>query len=321
MLRLFTLFTLASLTLPCFAQQPTGRGAVFFDVALFDSDGFMDDDGGNSTLTQSTWSAGLGAEAHLLRRTHYTGTLGAALRLARTEAGFGDEDPDPFSSGFRLQHLDLYARLAGNAVAATAGFILDLGPTDIFESPDETTTEQPNFLNSDAQHAVHLGASGEVPSGGFRFHGALDGFFTLPYTFTNSFPEFENPNTLVTVEGEVDFGDTVLLRGGVSHTLGFGHIGLDIAYAVTTEGETITLGPFGLEGEDMEFRDTFEGRSLLSIIPYLTVGAAESPLQVTLAAEAPGGAYSEHVPYGITLLGNNQWKEYLPVSLRVRYGF
>lgn len=321
MLRLFTLATLAFLTLPCFAQQPTGQGAVFFDAALFDSDGFMDDAGGNSTLTQSTWSAGLGAEAHLLRRSHFTGTLGAALRLARTEAGFGEEDPDPFSSGFRLQHLDLYARLAGNAVAATAGFILDLGPTDIFLGPDETGQEERNFLNSDAQHAIHLGASGEIPAGGFRFHGALGGFFTLPYTFTSSFPELDNPDVLLTLEGEVDFGDTVLLRGGVSHALGFGHIGLDLAYAVTTEGETITRGPLGPEGEETEFRDTFEGRSLLSVIPYLTIMPAGSPVQVTLAAEAPGGAYTEHVPHGITLLGDNQWKEHLPVSLRVRYGF
>ena len=170
----FTLtLALATLALPALAQQPEGRGAVYAGVGYFASD---DTYGDELDLGARVLTADLGAEAHLLRRPHVTGTLGATLRMAEAEYA-------PLSSsGFQPQHLDLYARLAGDFVSATAGFVVDLGPEDTFRgvAEGEDPEEDLHFFNSDVQHAVRLGVHGEAPAGAFRLHGAVDGFLTLP---------------------------------------------------------------------------------------------------------------------------------------------
>lgn len=325
MRRVFCLVIPAALgaAFPVLAQQPGGRGNVHVAVGHFDGAGVYGED---PALTTSNLSAEVGAEAHVLRCPVLTCTLGAAFRLAAAEAGVGEDDPDPFTSGFRPQHLDLYARLAGNSVAVTAGLVIDLGP-DIFETdPDPDATFQ--FLNSDMQHAVRLGVSGEAPVGRARLHGSLDGFLTLPHSYTSTYEDIppgpDEPGELITIEGEIDFGDQFILRGGGAFAVGAAEIGLDLAYAVTTAGENITRFPDGIDltgGVDGEFRSVFESRYVLSLIPYVTVAPSGIPFALTLAVEAPGGAYSEHVAYGITLTGDNQTKVRFPLSLRVRYGF
>ena len=306
-------------TTPVLAQQPEGRGHVHASVGYFDGTGVYGDD---VALTLSNRSAELGAEVHVLRRTALVGTLGTTFRMAAAEAGIGADDPDPFTSGFRPQHLALFARLANEVATATAGFVLDLGPDPFNINLDAEPDAPFHFFNSDVQNAVHLGLSSEAPMGPANLHGSLDGFLTLPHVYTSTFrdiPTFpETEGDLITIEGEIDFGDQYILRIGGGYTAGLAEFGLDLAYAVTTDGEDVRSAselPVG------EIREPIAARSLLSLIPYVTVASAGSPFEVRLAAEAPGGAYNDHTPYGITVTGENQTKVRMPVSLRVRYGF
>lgn len=303
------------------AQQPEGRGSVYAAVGYVDGTGVYGDD---FAFTLSNVSTEIGAETHLLRRTVLTGTLGATFRMVAAEAAVGEDDANPLTSGFRPQHLNLYARIAGTYATATAGFILDLGP-DIFEA--EPDPDEPfHFLNSDMQHAIHLGLSGEAPAGSVRLHGRVDGFLTLPHSYTSTFLDTSpgSSGETFTIEGDIDFGDQIVLRAGGAYAFGATEIGLDLAYAVTTEGEEVRRSSTFVDfpgGANGEIRDPIASSFLLSLIPYITLTPAGSPFILTLAAEAPGGAYREHIPYGITLTGDNQSKARIPLSLRVRYGF
>lgn len=307
---------------PVLAQQPEGRGSVHIAVGHFDGAGHYGDEFG---LVSSTLSAEFGAEAHVLRLPSYTGSLGATLRFADAQVGIGEDDPDPLDSGFRAQNLALYARLASDHVAATLGFVFDLGPKELFEvDPDRDSTTPIDFLNSDAQHAVQLGINGTVHSGPIGLKGEATWFLTFPYDYSLVQIGLPSAPDTVSVEATVDFGDQVVLRAGGFLVAGAAEIGLDIAYAKTTAGESVLRFPEGLDLPDFpegEFREPLRTRSLLSVIPYVTLSPTGLPLAVTLAMEAPGGAYGEHVPYGITIAGDSQTKVRFPFSIRAEYGF
>ena len=318
----FPLILVAFMALsPVRAQHPEGVGTVHAAVGYFDGSGVYGDELG---FSHANFSVELGGEAHLLRQAHYTGTLGATFRLAASESGLEGDDPSPLTSGFRPQHLAVYARLAAPSVAATVGFVADLGP-DVLETLDFTNDadETLPFFNSDAQHAFLLGLSGETTIDALRLHAGLDGFFTLPSSSTSRLFDTTNgpgdTTTVITLEGQVDFGDQFIMRAGGGYALGAAEIGLDLAYAVTTAGESIVEVPVSSTFPDGEARAELDARYVLSVIPYVTFAPTNTSLAFTLAAEAPGGAYSEHVPYGITLTGDRQTKVRFPLSLRVRY--
>ena len=305
-----SLLVLAALcAIPAAAQSPE-RFSVEVSGGLLSADTFID---GDRTRVDSEYRASffeLGGEAHLVRRTALTGSVGAFLRFADVSYG------DGFSSGFGPQNVGLYGSVRNDALAARLGFLLDVGgsldPTSVPSGP----------VRSDQQDAFLLGLGGQHSRGPARFFGGLDAFLTLPD---------EQSLILVDMDGDelgfadFDQGDLYAFHAGGGYGLGRAELGLRLQYTYTTDS-SIDFGDVDPADLGLEFENgTIEGsdRYQLSVIPYVEVRPGPAGLSFTVQGSAMGGGLfaQEYAPVGLLLVGEATEAPRFPVTLRARYGF
>ncbi|HEX8385913.1 MAG TPA: hypothetical protein VF576_07000 [Rubricoccaceae bacterium] len=294
-------------------SSPDGP-AAFVSVSYLESDGFYGFTGG---LDADVLTLRLGAEAPVLRRPGLPGRLGPALTvgLALQAADFSAV---PFRSGLRAQSAELYGRVSrplGRAdVAATAGFVLDVGPE--FED-DDGVADDPDtpFPNSDMRDAIRLGVAVAVPAGRTRLSGSVEGVRLFPVTYVvlsgSGVPGVPDvPLELATVGGHY-------LNGHVGFAVPLPdrfEAGLRVvAVRRTEEREEAT----DCEGDCTN--NTVGPRYVVGLVPHIGLSRPGSPVSFTLAGEAPAGFFGEHGRYGFGLVGSGEPKARLPVTFSARY--
>ena len=283
---------------------------MFASVGYLRSDGLL---GFGRGAGLAVLTARLGGEAVVVRRAGagerpgLTGTLGLALQAADSR----NLNPS-FGSGFRPQSAEVYGRLAGPLgradVAATVGYVLDLGPG----FPDASDEDGSFFApNSDTQDAARLGLDASVPAGGGRVGAGVEGVLTFPKTFTYLATD-ENGTPLGVAEGEFDDGDFLLAYVGAAVPVSSSvEVGLQIV------GMRRDTQEFGLDANGERIR---YARNVVSLVPHVRFARTGSPLSVSVVGEAPGGQFGEHGRYGVTVLGTSEPRVRLPLTVGVRYG-
>lgn len=225
--------------------------------------------------------------------------LGLADQTLRTDTVVFNQ-PREQSSGFSAQNLTLFAELDAPVYTVRAGYLFDLGP-----DPDIQAEQRPN---SDRQDAITLGASGQYEQASFRVFGGFDAFFTL---------EQEGITTGLEQEMTFDEGDVYALHGGGGFQFGNQfEIGAALIFRVKSAG-----GVEGLEDETVAAvflgqPNPYDNSSALSIAPYVTYRAADSPFQVYLK----GAVQREYYDYGYTVAGTNDIAPRLGAAFGIQFG-
>ena len=305
----------ATLLVAAGARAQTGaRPMVYVETGVLRPSGGYD----GSAVAPGALTVTVGGEIPVARREALTGTLGAALRFAAMDAyGVNADDEassDPvFESGFHPQHLDLYGRAAGHGLAATLGFVFDLGSGQRFASDDQE--DDPAFFNSDLQHAVRFGLDAERRVGAATLAASAEGFLTVPDRYEIEVVPGEGsiPDSVDTIRGSFDYGNTFVARVGATYPAGVVELGLDVIY--------VGMGGFHTETAPA-IEPPHDGRSsyVLSLAPRVVFVRPASRARIELAARAPGAWYNEHVTYGVTLAGERQPKVRVPLTLRIQVG-
>ena len=312
----FLLIALAVAAGPVLAQpaperSAPERGAAFAGVSYLRTAGVLGRDNG---LDTEVLTLRLGGEAHLFSRPGPTGptagTLGVALQAVDFSAdGF-------FRSGLRPQSVEVYGRVARASGpvtrAATAGFVLDLGP-DFGSGPGDDA-----FPNSDRRDAVRLGVDASTEHGRDRASGGIEAIYLLPLSDLIAVSESPPTPTTETVEYTVRGGHVITVAGGASRVFRRSvEVGLRVVGVYRTEenarseGGCDPGGAFGLCGATPR-------RYVVSLVPHVRFARPESPLSVTLAGEAPAGFFGEHTRLGVGGVGEGEPRAWLPLTLAVR---
>lgn len=292
------------------SERRSERGAVFTSVSYLRSTGFLGFDGGTDVGVLTTR---IGGEVAVVRRDGagggpgLTGTLGLALQAAENRIlGIS------YGSGFRPQSAEVYGRLAaplGRAdLAATAGFVLDVGPS-FSEAYDPY--DPGGYPNSDTQNAARLGLDVAVPAGGVRVGAGVEGVLTFPVSYTYIGTD-ENGSDVGVMEGETDDGDFLTAYVGAAVP-----VSPSVEIGVQVVGMRRDTQAFGLDEDGERLR---YARNVLSVVPHVRFARAGSPLSVSVVGQAPAGSFGEHGRYGVTVMGTGEPQVWLPLTVGLRYG-
>ena len=230
--------------------------------------------------------------------------LGVANQTLNTQAVEQVQPATELSSGFTPQNLALFGELNAPQYALRVGYLFDLGP-----EPNGAEEEREN---SDRQDALLLGVSGQYQQPSFRLFGGFDYFLTFEGEETATLP------TGSEVEVSYDQGDVYKLHGGAG--LRFAQnfeLGAALIYRVKSEGvldETQggDIDPAAFAGAPNPYGDS----QVLSIAPYLSYTAVDSPLQLYVK----GAVQREYYDYGYALAGDNDIAPQLGVTAGVVVG-
>lgn len=239
-----------------------------------------------------------GVEVPIIRRQGLTGRIGLAVDVARYQTAPGSLlDLD---SKVQIRFLDLYARVDAGALSATLGGQVSLSCDA--NSGDPLIDYNRRIFVGDCQGALWGRLDGKQPlRERLRLTGGVSGAFTLPITIEDA---------------RVNRADVFVARAGIEGDASSGvTFGIRLIGTYRTEPRVNGGGIMPSDDQPLD-----PSSYLLSAAPYLEVAPQNWKVAFGLALEAPGVAGNEHLRYGITITGENDFKVRLPVTWSVRVG-
>ncbi|MEO0254794.1 MAG: hypothetical protein ABIN20_05180 [candidate division WOR-3 bacterium] len=245
----------------------------------YDKDGNAHDIGGSSSIMNIY----LGGSYDFYKFPTLTLFGGGDLRLSQHK--FSPDQGNSVSSGFALQNLVLFLGAKGPFFKGKLGFLMDLGP-------EMDTNKIPN---TDEQNAIMINLTGTLPNPMFSLSAGIYYFLTLEGE-TKIFVPFPQPG-FQTVK--IDNGDYFAFFAKGGYKFAIGEAGLELIYRMRTAQKV----------EGNEIQDT-DGNHF-SLIPYVTINPPAMPFSFFIK----GAVVDEYLPYGISLMGKNDFVTRLGFTL------